>query len=74
MALKQKINCSNLAKILDVTPRTIRNWAIDPINPLPGYRTKGVWLFDVEEVQHWLERQNDTADTDAVVSEILNNL
>lgn len=73
MTLKQKINCSNLAKILDVSPRTIRNWANDPVNPLPSYRPKGIWLFDVEEVQQWLEKQNNHADVDAIVNEIIDD-
>lgn len=74
MALTQKINCSKLAKLLDVTPKTIRNWAKAPVNPLPGLRVKGIWLFDVEQVYGWLEKQSEATDMDAVVSEILNQL
>ena len=71
MSIKQHINCSKLAKLLDVTPRTIRNWAADPVNPLPGIRVKGLWLFDIEQVQKWLEKQDKAIDIDATVSGLL---
>ena len=74
MALNQKINCTNLAKLLDVTPRTIRNWASDPVNPLPGKRVNGVWLFDCEAVEKWLDQKESTIDTYAMVEDILNSI
>ena len=74
MTLTQKINCSKLAKLLDVTPRTIRNWATDSINPLPGIRVKGLWLFNIEQVQKWLEKQDIAIDIDTTVDEILNTI
>lgn len=67
------INCSKLATLLDVTPRTIRNWATDPVDPLPGLRVKGIWLFNVEQVQEWLEKQDNTMAVEAMVDEILTN-
>jgi phage terminase Nu1 subunit (DNA packaging protein) len=70
--LRQHISCSKLAALLDVSTRTIRNWATNPLDPLPGLRVRGVWLFNVERVQEWLERQNKTVDMDAMVDGILN--
>lgn len=71
MSLTQKINCSRLAKLLDVTPRTIRNWSRDSVDPLPGIRVKGIWLFDTEQVKNWLDKQSHASDADTVVSEML---
>ncbi len=74
MALTQKIRCSRLAKLLDVCPRTLRNWVTDPVNPLPGLRVKGIWLFEEKQVQEWLEKQNNTVDVDAAVNELIKKL
>jgi hypothetical protein len=71
MTLKQHISCSKLAKLLDICPRTVRNWATDPVNPLPGLRVKGGWLFDEEQVQAWLDNHKDTVDVDAAVNALL---
>lgn len=73
MSLNQHISCSKLAKMLDVTPRTIRNWAVDCDDPLPGYKVKGIRIFDVEQVQEWLKRHDNTIDIDAKLNEILNS-
>lgn len=74
MPLKQHVNCSKLAKLLDVTPRTIRNWAADPIDPLPGLKVRGVRIFNIEQVQEWLERQDGTAEVDSAIDELLKRL
>ena len=75
MTLNQHIRCSRLAKLLDVSPRTIRNWASDPTHPLPGKLVNGVWLFELAEVERWLnEIQESTAGTDAAVEALLGEL
>lgn len=74
MLLNQKINSKKLAKLLDVTPRTIRNWATDSVDPLPGMRIRGLWLFDVEKIDEWLERQNKITDVDSIFNDILEKL
>ena len=75
MALSQHIRCSRLATLLDVSPRTIRHWANNPVNPLPGKRINGVWLFELDQVERWLNKiQNSAAGTDAAVEELLAEL
>jgi len=57
---------------LDVTPKTIRNWANGPNDPLPAKRVKGVLLLDCEAVGQWLKQHQYVAvDVDAMVDEIL---
>jgi phage terminase Nu1 subunit (DNA packaging protein) len=74
VTLNQHIRCRNLAKLLDVTPRTIRNWALSLDNPLPGKRIKGVWLFECEAVSKWLCNQENAIDTDKMVEDLFNNI
>jgi len=74
MAIKQHLNCSKLAKLLDVDTRTLRNWACDADDPIPAYKIKGVWLFEVQAVEKWLEQKNTTVATEAMVDELLNTL
>ena len=74
MPLNQKINCSKLAKLLDVNPRTIRNWATAPVDPLPGIRVRGIWLFDVEKIEEWLKKQNKTTEIDLIFNDILEKI
>lgn len=74
MSIKQHINCKNLAKSLDVTARTIRNWASDGVSPLPAKKVNGVWLFECEAVEKWLKKRDSDITVDVMVNEILSNL
>ena len=72
MALTQHIQCRRLAKLLDVSPRTIRHWANDPVAPLPSKKIKGVLLFDAAEVQTWMtENEQRAVDIQAMTDEIV---
>lgn len=74
MALNRHVQSKKLAALLDVSPRTIRHWATNPVNPLPGKRINGLWLFDCTKVEQWMnEMQTETEDLDRIVSEMLEN-
>ena len=74
MSIKQHINCSNLAKVLDVDSRTIRNWAVDSVDPLPAKKIKGIWLFECDSVNKWLDQHGVEIDVKEKLDEILTSL
>lgn len=64
-----------LARQLSVTPRTLRGWMRDPVDPLPGYKVKGTLLFRWAEIERWLDAHRvETVNLEAQVDEILNSL
>jgi hypothetical protein len=72
VSLGQHIKCRRLAKLLDVSPKTICNWVHDLDDPLPSIRVKGTLLFDCETVSQWLKEHKITAvDLDAMVNQII---
>jgi hypothetical protein len=43
-----------------LSPRTIRYWVHDPVNPLPAYRPRNKLLFKWHEVERWIARARVT--------------
>lgn len=52
---RQLIPASVVARILGVSPKSVRRWATDGL--LPSYRFGGTVRFDAAEVAEWLGRQ-----------------
>lgn len=70
--LNKHVKTKSLAKLLGVSPRTIRNWVNSPSNALPCKRVNGVLLFDLAEAESWLSKHRVVAtEIDDVVDEIL---
>ena len=69
------VNLKTLSKRLGVSPRTLRGWMRDPVDPLPGYRVKGTLLFRWTEIERWLDAHRvETVDLEAQANEILDSL
>lgn len=65
----------SLSTRLSISPRTLRGWMRDPVDPLPGYKVKGTLLFKWAEVERWLDAHRiEQTDLDAQVDEILKSL
>lgn len=72
--LNKHIKTKSLAKLIGVSPRTVRNWANSTLNPLPCKHVNGILLFDLAEVESWLSKYKvDMTEVDAVVDELLEN-
>ncbi len=66
--MKQYVSIKQLSTTIGLSPRTLRRWVIDPVNPLPCYHVGGKLLFEESEVEQWLEKfRVDTIDMDAIV-------
>lgn len=70
--MKRYVNTKQLSTIISLSPRTIRKWVTDPVNPLRCYRVGGKLLFEESEVVQWLEQfRVETIDLDTKVDEFM---
>lgn len=70
--MKRYVNIKQLSTTIGLSPRTIRKWVIDPVNPLRCYRVGGKLLFEESEVEQWLKKFRVKAiNIDATVDELL---
>ncbi len=50
------IDLNEASRRLSLSVRTLRNYIVDPIHPLPAYRLNGKILFAWGEVEQWLKQ------------------
>ena len=63
------IDINELSTRASLSPRTLRGWVRDAVNPLPAYRVGGKLLFRWCEVVAWIEGQRiGTIDIDELIS------
>ena len=70
--MKRYVNIKQLTNTIGLSPRTIRKWIVNPVNPIPCFRVGGKLLFEESEMTTWLEGHRiKTIDIEAMADELL---
>lgn len=66
-------NIKDLSAAIGLSVRTIRNWVVDPVNPIPCFRVGGKLLFEESEVVKWIEQfRVEVVDVSKLADELIN--
>ena len=69
------VDLGTVVQRLSLSPRTIRKWVVDPIDPLPAYRVGGKLLFAYEsEVVPCVKKHRVRQDLDQFVDETVSEM
>ena len=69
------IDLKELSAHIGLSPRTLRKYVTDPVQPLPCFKVGGKLVFKESEVGKWIETfRVKPTDVDAVVDEMISEI
>lgn len=71
---REYIDLKQLRQLLPLSPRTLRHYVHDPVDPLPAYQIHGKLIFRCSEVVDWIAKHRvEPLDSESIATDLLAN-